>query len=268
MNKAVLETAFLHARLKINRANRHIQEAEDWFSEYTKADFCRIVIDHDPETGHQLVKAVAEPIPADLALAIGDAFHCMNASFDYVATGLMNAKTGNAKRVTFPSDETRQNLRKSFMRPKPGKNTPANRRITEAFPFLTLQILTAIQPYKGGAFGVWEIRKADNLDKHNLIIPSVTVTELRHASLVDEVRRNSFKGMTLGVEAGGVLSAISYGGNSQLKVTNKGQPTARIIFPDSAEVFPSEPVFPTLRRCSQFSAKVIDRIEAVSLRYL
>jgi hypothetical protein len=222
MDEGILTQAFFQAGLKINRAGRHIHEAQHHFAAYVESDFCQIVDDTDPQTGHQVIKAIASPIPADLVLSIGDAFHCMSAALDYVLSGIMRAKTGNATRITFPSDETRDGLRKSFMSPRAGKKAPPNRRIVEAFPLVAFELLTVIKSYKGGDFGLWEVRKADNLDKHNLIIPSVTVAEITGVDLVDEVRDNRFTNMTLSVGAGGVLNAIGYGGtpssNSQRRV--------------------------------------------------
>jgi hypothetical protein len=268
VDRDILNRAFFEARLKVNRACRHVHEAQYLFSAYAKADFYKITNDVDPQTGNQIVKVVTAPIHPDLVLAIGDAFHCLSASLDYISSGLMRAKTGNATRVTFPSDESRNGLRKSFMRPGPNKRSPPNRRIMEAFPLIAFNLLTVIQSYKGGKFGIWEIRKADNIDKHNLIIPSVTITEITGVDLVDEVRNNTVSNMTIRVGAGGIVNAISYGGDTTLKFKNKGQASVGIIFPESAEIFGGDPVFPTLIQCSQMTHQVINLLETVANRYL
>tara|TARA_R110000787_G_scaffold114095_1_gene223680 strand:- start:241 stop:1056 length:816 start_codon:yes stop_codon:yes gene_type:complete len=268
MDHNLFEQAFFHARLKINRADRHIDEAQQRFAAYCKSDFCRILDDTDPETGHQSIRAVAEPVPADLVLAIGDAFHCLSSSLEYVVSGLMMAKTGNATRVHFPTNETRKALRQSFAAPKKGKSSTATRRIVEAFPLVALKLLTGIKPYEGGDFALWEIRKADNIDKHNLIIPSVTVAQVA-AVLVDDVHNNRFEA-TFGVGAGGVVNGIAYSqaDGSRLKFEYKGQATARISFPDVSEVFAGDPVFPTLLKCSQLTKAAVDALEATAKRYL
>lgn len=260
--------AFFHARLKINRANRHIDEAQHWFRIYVEGDFYQLIDDRNPETGHQSIRLAVAPVPAELVLAIGDAFHCLSSALDYVMSGLMLAKTGDAARVHFPIDESRKSLRHSFMKPRPGKTPPPRRRIVEAFPAIAFELLSVIKPYKGGDFALWEIRKADNIDKHNLIIPSIAVTEIKGIRLEDKVRRNVFENVSLAVGAGGVLNAIGYGGGSHLEFTNKGQATASISFPDGMEVFAGKPVFPTLLECSQFVTQTIDRIEVIAKRYL
>lgn len=267
MNLSLFEAAFAHARLKINRANRHIDEAEQWFGAYAKSDFYDLVDDRDSQTGKQFIRFKAQPIPGDLALAIGDAFHCLSSSLDYVMSGLMRAKTGDAMRVSFPTDETRESLRKSFMPPRPGKKAPPRRRIVEAFPALVFELFTSIKPYEGGNFALWEVRKADNIDKHNLIIPSLTVAQISDVMLVDEVN-NVRLGGTLAVGAGGVLNAIGYrNGDQVLKLENKGQATVSIAFPDAAEVFAGKPVLPTLRECSQLVLEATEIIERATKRH-
>lgn len=269
MDEASLNEIFFQARLKINRANRHTDEVRQWFESYTETDFYDIIDDRNAETGEQLVRVTVKPVPADMVLAIGDAFHCLSAALDYVMSGLMRAKTGNAIRVHFPTDESRKRLRKSFMAPKPGKKTPANRRIVKAFPLIVFELLTIIKPYQGGDFRLREIRRADNIDKHNLIIPSVTVTEIRDLRMVDKVHDNTVT-TTVSLGAGGVINLIGYrqADGSHLEFESKGQATASISFPESLEVFGGEPVLPTLLECSHLVAEVVKKIEVLARRYL
>lgn len=268
MNQNLFERAFVHSRLKIDRANRHINEIEQWFRMYVESDFYQLLDDLDPETGDQIIRLKANPIPADLALAIGDAFHCLNAALDYVMSGLMLAKTGNSTRIYFPSHDERDSLRKSFMPPRAGKADPPNRRVMKAFPLIAFELLSVIKPYKGGDFSIWEVRKADNIDKHNLIVPSITVARVEGIEMRDNVRQNTYAGMTLSVGAGGVMKALHYGGKSKLEITNKGHASASISFPDGLEVFQGRPVLPTLLECSQLVAEVVGRVEVTARRYL
>ncbi|MER9242872.1 hypothetical protein [Mesorhizobium sp. M0633] len=261
MDATILKDALFQAGLKVHRADCHRQEAETWFSQYLQSDFCRVVIDKDAETGHQLVRAVADKLPTDIVLAIGDTFHNLSSALDYVMTGMMRAANVSTTRVSFPTDESRNALRKSFMPPKPGKGAPPNRRIVENFPALVMVLLTKIKPYRGGNFRLWEIRKADNIDKHNLIIPTVAVTQLHGVYLADE-HGNAWQGCSFKLGPGGTLNAIQYGITGDIEIRDKGQPTASITFPQGAEVFAGDPVFPTLMQCVQLVAEAIDLIEA------
>lgn len=264
-----VRNAHIQARLKVYRANRHINEVGHLFQTYANSDFYNLIDDRDPETGKQSIRLEATPLDANLILAIGDTFHCLSSALEYVMSGLMRAKTGDAKRISFPTDETREALRKSFMLPRPGKRTPPNRRIVEAPPLLVLELLTVIKPYKGGDFGLWEIRKADNIDKHNLIIPIITIAAVTGIDMVDKVHNNVMTNMTMVVGAGGVLNAIGYqNAGSYLEFTNKGHASVSITFADGSEVFDGKPVLPTLIECLQLTAQALERIEAVVRRYL
>ncbi len=267
MDQKLFELAFAHARLKIDRANRHIHEAQHWFRLYVEEDFYDIRQDTDPKTGRVVLRIDTAGVPHHLVLAIGDAFHCLNAALDYVMSGLMKAKTGDSTRVHFPTDESRKALRDSFMPPRPGKKSPPRRRIVEAFPLIALELLSVIKPYPGGNFALWEIRKADNIDKHNLIVPSVTVTEISGIDVIDD-RQNAFCDMTVVVQAGTANTPVAYGPNAKLEIKNKGQATARVSFADDMDVFAGKPVFPTLLESSQFAAEAVSRIEAIARRYL
>jgi hypothetical protein len=261
MDQTILSEAFAHARLKVNRAYRHLQEANGLFRLYVESDFCKLVEERNPETGAQDFHVEAAPIPVDLVLAIGDTFHNLSAALDYIMTGMMRAAGISATRVGFPTNETRKALRESFMAPKPGKKTPPSRRIVETFPGFVMLLLQRVKPYRGGNFLLWEIRKADNIDKHNLIVPSVTITELRNVALLDEEYENVFRNCSFSVDAGGRVNFLSYDNGGGLKVTDKGQASASITFAQGMEVFAGEPVFPTLLQCVQLVAEAITLIE-------
>ena len=178
--------------LKVNRAYRHIQEINACVEALAKDDFCRIVEERDPETGQQSFHIVFLRLPTDVPFSIGDAIHNLNCALDYIATAIMRACGKDVNRIVFPSDETRKALKSTFKRPAPGRGKPRNRAIVEACPKFALLLLCKIQPYRGGNFGVWEVRKADNLDKHNLIIPTVALTGLTDIKISDK-RNNTLE---------------------------------------------------------------------------
>ena len=112
---------------------------------------------------------------------------------------------------------------------------------------------------------VWEIRRADNLDKHNLIVPTVTVAQLRGMSFRDVKNNNVFSDITAKVTAGDTLSLISYQNDARLEITNQGQAACGITFPQSAEVFAGQPVFPTLLQCIQGVNSVLNIIKTANI---
>ena len=260
MDMEALQIAFAQASLKVYRANRHLGEVELNLAWYAEQDFCTLVRETDPQGRHNFF-VETEPAPANLVLALGDAFHCFSTALDYIATGIMRAKTGSAKRISFPSHDTRDLLKESFDPPKPGKRAPPNRRIVEAVPSLEDFLLNTIQPYRGGKFSLWEIRKADNVDKHNLILPTLALGTLNGISLVDEVNRVSV-GVTAHVPAGQACKTISFPAANNIEIKKKGDPTLCVTFADDAEVFGGDTILPTLTQCSQLITESIEMIAA------
>lgn len=269
MDDAILQRAFFQARLKIFRAKSHYEEARIKFVAYAERDFCRLVVDTESMPGEQIIRVIAEPLSAHLILSIGDMFHNLNAAMDYVMTGMMRAAGLSSTRISFPTNESRSQLRKSFMMPKkrkgaPDRRAPSNRRIVEGFPAFVMQLLTNLKPYPGGDFFLWEVTKADNIDKHNLIIPTTTVTRLNGVHLKDEARGNVIKGEILDVSPGGVVNFARHDGN--LSIIEKGRASVNITFPKESEVFPGCPVFPTLIQCIEGVEQAVALIEASNFR--
>lgn len=263
MNRAVLDFALFQAKLKVFRAKRHIDEAQKLFELYTNSDYCRIVVDRKSEDGSQIVRAVAETIPAHLVLSIGDTFHNLNSAMDYVMTGMMRAAGLSTKRISFPTNESRQQLRKSFMASPRGRE-PTNRRILKAFPAFVMMLFTKMKPYPGGKFLLWEITKADNIDKHNLIIPTVTITELQDVHFKNPGNNIVVYGLNITIGPRGFTDVAKYTGIDEIEILEKGKAISRIDFPDNFEVFAGAPVFPTLLNCVECIEGAIAMIESAN----
>lgn len=107
----------------------------------------------------------------------------------------------------------------------------------------------------------WEIRAADNIDKHNLIVPTITVTSIRNAILVDDMNKNIVTIGEMSVSDGGELLILGYQNRGHLKFASNGQASLSITFPDGCEVFAGKPVFPTLLECSQLTSETLSLIE-------
>lgn len=269
LDRAVLETAIFHARLKVHRANRHVEEADRWLAEHVaQEDFCKIVAKPNSYTGDKTYYVVADkPFPAHFVLAIGDALHNLSAAADYIASGIIRAVGGDSRKVTFPSHETRDSLRASMKGPrsihfgKPGsRGAGGNHAVVKAWPAFGMLLLTKIRPHKGGGRLLWEIRQADNIDKHELIIPVVAISKLVGALLVDE-KSNSKIRTTVEVGPDGRAGIVQTDMDFQIK--EKGQPALSITFPKDAKVFAGDPVFPTLIQCGQAMFEIINIIEAL-----
>lgn len=190
-------------------------------------------------------------------------------------SGLMEAKTGNSTRISFPTNVSRGALRQSFMSPgvdKCGraKKAPPTRRIVKALPLLALDILSVIKPYQGSGSFLWEIRKADNIDKHNLIIPTLHITEIKGFRASQKVGRGRYNATITGDFTGQKVPMCEWTNVAPdfFEIDEEGQVTGKIAFADTMEVFAGEAVFPTLLNCVHSVTETLDRVEAVASRYL
>lgn len=156
------------ARLKIERANKHIEELETCIELLKKRLVCRAHV--DPNTGREFIKCDFEGVngrdlPENLALIIGDAIHNLKSALDYVwqETITRLVPSGNWKRTRFPSFAKREELEAALRELKIDISAP------NFFAFL----LDDIEPHDRGNFAIRTVHKLDLRDKHRLLIPVV-----------------------------------------------------------------------------------------------
>jgi hypothetical protein len=266
---SVLDDAFFQARLKVDRANRHVQEAEAILKGIPNPDFCKVTLETQGSDGAAVIRVAVGKLPAALPLAIGDVFHNLNAALNYVASGLMRSVGKASARDHFPIDETRKSLRQTFKRSRKNPTDPSktvgagkHRKVIEAFPNFALLLLCKIQPYKGGRFGLWEVRKADNIDKHRLIIPTVQSATVYDITWYDPDSDNEFTCSNFTLPIGTDIVLFHAGRscpNAKFKYNDK--PTLDMTFQDGGEVFSSQPVMPTLIQSCQLADQALTIIE-------
>jgi len=77
---------FSGARLKIKRANKHIDELEAEIADFTKPDFCELFVEPDPTTNRQILKFhQTVPAPESIPLIVGDVFHNLRVALEHAA---------------------------------------------------------------------------------------------------------------------------------------------------------------------------------------
>lgn len=141
-----LSISFDDARLKINRANRHIDEAWTIIAAFAKSDFCKVVSERDADAGNYILKVNATVrAPPELALAAGDTVHNLRSSLDYAITAMVGRKDN---RVSFPMDETWDKLEKS---------STALKKVVSAVPKFDIFLRDVIKPYKAGNYALWAL---------------------------------------------------------------------------------------------------------------
>lgn len=158
------QRSFAHARVKVQWAEQHVKVAGSviaWFIEEQKKAG---VIVTNPDTGQCAIGGQA--VPANVALAAGDAIFSLRSALDCCWMGLKRAVDAEAAKSTLPRGITRKEVERVLE--KASVNVP--------FEGADLLILDKIRPYKEGNETLWLAGQLDNWNKHNMLITSLHST--------------------------------------------------------------------------------------------
>jgi hypothetical protein len=170
-----------NARLKIDRANKHITDADVLVRAWQSPEFQFVREEINPQTGDKLLHyGFVKPLPfEDLALLIGDAIHNLRTALDYawLATLKKFAPSRESEFSKFPVYEFRKKVDAGLK----------GAHIHTACPKLYDLLLSQIRPYReGGNHFIWAIHRLDIRDKHMLLLPLLSKTSL---CVVEELER-------------------------------------------------------------------------------
>ncbi len=217
------------------------------FSEFIKSDFCSLRVDQDPQTGQALiyVASTSSP-PPEMALVIGDAVHNLRAALDHVIVQILG-KRGD--RESFPVAKERDN---------PGAHS-TYRTIKETLPDLAALILQKIEIHDTGNPSIWAVSKIDNFDKHNLLVPVVSIQRVSGFSLKNEGRNIVMENCSATVGDGGRINIAQVPG--PIEITNKGQVAAQILFGEG-QPLAGQPIIESLVKMAEITAQAVNTLEA------
>jgi len=240
---------FTGARLKIERADKHIGDLADVLAIFLKSDFYRLSVEKNAEGHDALTLESTTPLPSDVALILGDALHNLRSALDHVAYEVI-ANTGEtpSRHVAFPIAKGRQELVDAL---RGGEIEAA------AGAALVRVIVDTVRPYKGGNDALYALHALDIGDKHKLLIPVVSIVGVFGIHAVDS-NHNVIQNINLAVTKSGKVNAIATSGT--LEITDYGQPAVEVVFGEG-QPFEAQPVLPTLHQLSQLVAGVVETIE-------
>lgn len=235
------------ARLKVERAHQHIEELNAALAEHLERGAGELHVKQHAERDYRLVFD-AEPVPAAIALILGDAVHNLRTALDHVAWELVEAAGRKPGKDTyFPIRETREKLVNAVDK---GEMKFAGREVCRL-------IIDTIQPYKGGNSALWPLHDTDIVDKHRLLVPVVAITATPLMS-IHTAEGGGILNFRIEVPAGG--SQGIFRSATTFKVTTEGKPTFSVFFPEISS-FGAKPVIPTLHQLAEVVMGVIDSIE-------
>jgi hypothetical protein len=152
------------ARLKIERANKHIDDLQIAVSTFFDSAPYKVAAKRDPDTRKMIYYlASVEPVPTVLPAIAGDILHCLRDALDHLAQQLYLVGTGGANGYR---DKT------SFLISPSAKDFKSGLpRIVEGMRQDAIDAISAIEPYVGGkGADLWPFHRLNNIDKHRLIV--------------------------------------------------------------------------------------------------
>jgi hypothetical protein len=249
--REIWETPFGNAHLKIDRANKHISEIEQRL--LTSSDRYSPSLHITAKTGEQFLyySPSDRRLRSDIALIAGDAIHNLRCALDIVWGGTVQALgISNSKYCKFPIDPkgTRDKLFATITK---------SAHIPESSPVVGL-MLDGVKCYQGGDCDILAIHALDIDDKHNLLIPMLTVSGVEGVELEHEdgtinrytimLTRPNFYHMVVPLNS---------------KIKNHGEVRFEITFREGTPLENLE-VIPTLKRLSWKTSKIFRALQRVA----
>lgn len=244
-------TFFRDARLKIDRAKKHIADLQA--AVIVQEDTYTDTIEHHPESGAQsLIHEFPsfEKALCDLSLIVGDAIHNLHSALDFAWYSTISRHLPDkiSDSTKFPVRETRQTLEGAL------HGIDVDTRCKRLFDC----IVSDIQPYKGGHNEViWTLHDLDISDKHLLLLALDPLGHIRGISVRDkdgQIHRGS------SMPATGIDGRYIIDFEQGLQVEEKGKLSVTVTLPE-AGIFEPVPVESLLSDFSNFVLYTVKLLE-------
>jgi hypothetical protein len=247
---------FLSARMKVERACKHILDVEEWFRAYRDLNRYKVRIDFDFETGESEGSGLS--IGADpqgdgrtpngnVFCIVGDAVHNLRSALDHVAAAIFRVHGEDPERASFPIDKDRKSL----------ISQPRYREIEGLAPSIAPLIADYICSGNSADLFVG-LNHLDRADKHRALITTVAMNKITVHCIADENETRDFALGTIYILEGGKFPAAGSLAHSHNE--RNSHATADIVFGEG-EIFQHQPVIPTLHQLVQLVAGLINALE-------
>ena len=243
---------FFDARLKIKRANKHIEDMNSALpaleQNYTSA------IERDPNTGIQQVTHFSSDLQSqiqELSLIVGDIIHNLRAALDFAWHSTVERhhihKSSRSHRK-FPVCDNRKKLEDALH----GIEID-----TLHHPDLFNLLMSELQPYKGGKNGVvYTLNELDASDKHLLLLDLTPWGMIRDIVIRDK-NGNISKGRGMPAPAVG-RHTISFERN--ITIEDKGKVSVTVTLKE-AGIFHGVPISGLLPSFSKYVLHIVNLLE-------
>ncbi len=254
MTLSINSELFSAARLKVERAGKHINDLNIQIREFQKSNPYEIQVEYDPRTGNDFLKFVpTKGVPGIFMCIAGDALHNLRSALDFAISDIEFATTGKrTSNTNFPVRPTRNELVSAI-----------NGGLVKKAPNWVINfIVDVIQPYKGGnGNAIWAIHSLDIEDKHRLLIPHLQLQFVRNIRYKDETGE-IFTFPDWAAVSGHMPRVPT--DKKKVEVKDKGTAALGIVFGRGMPM-DGQPILPTLHGFAVLVGRTLDSIERVFL---
>jgi hypothetical protein len=244
---------FYGARLKIERAEKHINDLRKRAIAFAP-DAYTLSVQFNGETGEEFIEIeVADNLPGDFPLIIGDTLHNLTGALDFSVNDVVISRVRKWDSHTrFPFRDARDKVETAIN----------GALIKQASPAVANFIIHDVKPYKGGNDALWALHNLNILDKHRLLLPLMQVSAVNGIRAEDENGKVVFDGTW--VITGKRKAIHDCTGYRNVKITNNGKAVLLIFF-DHGLPMQGESIIPALHQLLEVVYGVVDGIERTFL---
>ncbi|UWZ85336.1 hypothetical protein [Occallatibacter riparius] len=212
---------FKEAKLKIQRAEKHINDLNRMIDAFVAGRNHEVFIEHDSDGGDDLLKVKAiSSLPDDFAMVLGDAVHNLHTALDFVINEIEFRTTGEMTDHTkFPIYPTWQTLVGAV---NGGFKKKAPKEVIDC-------IVQVVQPYiTGNGETLYGLHRMDIADKHQLLLTKAEFNFINGICYEDDAGIENALDTWLVIP--GKVASMRLSGCRNAKITNQGNAAYRIMF--------------------------------------
>jgi hypothetical protein len=243
---------FIVASLKIKRANRHLSELTLAADRLPRRHGYPIAVEKSDDGKLKLTYLTENRMPIEFSGVLGDAIHNVRSAFDLIAVALTARPLGDGKAgdAYFPTGKDRQ----QFIRARDGYWNPCGRwrkgKMQGAQPD-ALRLIEELEPYDGGKHSLRALHQLDIMDKHKLLIPSISRVNIARINIAVGDKTLALGSLDFkaqpddGEFAAEIDIPSEYAGEGDIKIDKYFDPTFTIVF-GQTKALRGERIVPTL----------------------
>lgn len=247
-----VQVPFYGSLLKVKWANKHIEQFNRVLDGFSKMDFYTIAVERDGDTGKSALNIRIKPLPVDLSLIVGDAFHNLRSALDLAYVELVT-RIGKepGSWTSFRVWENRQKLIDTL-----------SKGIMQGADDIVSMLADRVKCYSGGNSLISVLDSLDIADKHCLIIPMLDMGAVRDLGIALELPEGAGHAAIERTDGpfayipNQPIRVMTVPAGSKCHINHNGKASVSALFGEVAGL-KGQPIVPTFHQLSQLVLEII-----------